>query len=451
MTAGRKKRWKRVLFWLFSLVIILPLAGRLCLSWAAVQAANVLLPSILGAGFHVDQLDFILHRGFVHLRHGVIYHPPEFGDGVFIGVPEAWVTVRLSSLLRPPIVFEEIIARDGVMNLIINPDGKLNTCVFESKEPKTAPAPAAPRPKGDDLPSVVLARAVGMNISFSFTDRSSGATPLRLRAAGILAQGSSIVIDGDEGPAKRFPPARAEVTGALVQEPFPSGRFGVYCRGYPLMNPIPSFLATVQAAGLNLRTLTSLLPSYAIKALGGEIVDSSIDFSLAPDRLAGEADVTSSRNTRTTLTMSGPPDHPTFDTSSVLYGILLNSSGRMGSFVSRVSGTTLTTAGTLGQGTVGTVGNFGEGLFRTFRGIFTLSPGEFAGGVGQATVGTVYTAGKTVFDTAASAGSGVMDATGWSASDAALQAWLQAVDQRWSTAWTQARERLDQQFENSGN
>jgi len=45
----------------------------------------------------------------------------------------------------------------------------------------------------------------------------------------------------------------------------------------------------------------------------------------------------------------------------------------------------------------------------------------------------------------------VMDATGWSASDAALQAWLQAVDQRWSTAWTQARERLDQQFENSGN
>ncbi len=456
MPVIRKRRWPRVLFWFFSLLIILPLGGRLVLSFVAAPVANALLPSILGAAFHVDQIDLILHRGFVHLRHGVIRHPAEFGEGVFIAVPEAWVTVRLSSLWNPPVVFEEIIARDGVMNLIINPDGEINTCVFNSKSPRPAATAALPLPsprprtEGDDLPSVVLARAIGINITFTFTDRSAGKVPLYLRASGLFARGSSIVIDGDAGPARRFPPARAEVTGALVQDPNPAGFFGVYCRGYPLMNPIPTFFATVQAAGLNLRTLKSLLPSYASKALGGEIVDNSIDFALSPDRLSGEADVVSNRDTRTTLTVSGPPDHPTFDTSSVLYGILLNSSGRMGSFVSRVGGTTLSTAGTLGQGTVGTVGNFGEGIFRTFRGIFTLSPGEFAGGVGQATVGTVYTAGKAIYDTASAAGSGVMNTTGWSASDDEFQSWLKAIPGRWAVAWSAARERLDKKFEESG-
>jgi hypothetical protein len=445
----RRQHWPRFLFWFFSLLIVLPLAGRLCLPWAAVTAANALLPSILGAGFHVDQLDFILHRGFVHLRHGVIRHPQEFGEGVFIAVPEAWVTVRLSSLLHPPIVFEEIIARDGVMNLIINPDGKLNTCVFESKTPKPA-APTAAPPPADDLPSVVLARATGMNISFTFTDRSSGKVPLYLRATGIFARGSSVVIDGAELTVKRFPPARAEVTATLVQDPYPAGLLGVYCRGYPLMNPIPSFLATVQAAGLNLLTMKSLLPDGASKALGGEIVDVSLDFSLTPEELAGEADVVSNRNTRTTLTMSGPPDHPSIDTSSVLYSILVNSSGRLGSFVSRVGGTTWDTAGTLGSGTVGTVGGFGEGIFRTLKGIFTLSPKEFAGGVGQATVGTVYNAGKTVYDTASSAGSGVMNATGWNASDKELQSWLAAMPGRWGAALASARDRLNKQYEQPG-
>ncbi|MCX6349247.1 MAG: hypothetical protein NTV79_07095, partial [Candidatus Aureabacteria bacterium] len=92
MTGKRKRRWPRRLFWCFAAILILTIAARLYLPTALVRVANAKLPARLGADFHVERVELILHRGFVYLRNGTIFHPKKFGAGVFIEVPEAWVT-----------------------------------------------------------------------------------------------------------------------------------------------------------------------------------------------------------------------------------------------------------------------------------------------------------------------------------------------------------------------
>ncbi|MCX6350197.1 MAG: hypothetical protein NTV79_11990, partial [Candidatus Aureabacteria bacterium] len=392
-----------------------------------------------------------------------IAQPPGFGEEVLLSLPRMGVTVKPASLLSPPLVVEEVVLEDMEVNIVRNADGVLNTDALVPK----GKAPPAPPQRETKAPKPVLVKSVEIkNLSFSFTDRAIGKVPesdsaapvprsqtapgldkvlvVRVKDFNLLLE--NLLIDPSADPSA-VAPALLTITARIVQAPLPDGLLGVFVRMGPVGKGVPPLNGALRLAGLELGPLDAVVPPGTAQKLGGDALDLTADFSVAPDLLDCLVKVDTSGGQSFSLPIAGTQDKPQFDTSSILFVALSRIGGGVGALVGNAAGAGAAVAGAaaesalaVGEGAGGVVGSVGGGLLDT---VTSIATGDLKGAGQGLTKATVGSATKVV-ETVGTAGRKMVKGTGQAVEtglgDAKAKEWRAATKERWSAEWKKAQE-----------
>ncbi|MDP8236140.1 MAG: AsmA family protein, partial [Candidatus Erginobacter occultus] len=360
-------------------LIILAVAIRLILPWAAVEIANRKLPGILNTEASIGGLSLGLLRGYVSIRDLRIAQPEGFGEGDLLLVPAVSLKVRISSLLSPPLTVEEVRLDDWEVNLVKNRDGVMNLEAILPPAPESEETPAE-EPAKAAKPILVRAFIIE-NLSFSYVDRAITAAPgevivatgeegevplegavvdepeidgqtgappaggekdeeeevLRIEIAGLDLKIDNLLIDPAADPAA-VEPAAAVLTARIIQEPFADGLLGLAARIGPVGTGLPPLNAVLRLGALELKPIDVVIPAGTTQALGGSALDLDVNLALASYLLDCEIDVEVAGGHVIPLAIGGTPDRPEVDTSSILFGVMLHLGGGMGRMVGNIGG-----------------------------------------------------------------------------------------------------------------
>jgi hypothetical protein len=306
------------------------------------------------------------------------------------------------------------------------------------------------------------------NLSFSFTDRAIGKVPESASAAPAprsqTAPGSdkvlavrvkdfnllleNLLIDPSADPSA-VAPALLTITARIVQEPLGDGLLGVFARLGPVGKGVPPLNGALRLVGLELGPLDAVVPPGTAQTLGGDALDVAADFSVAPDLLDCLVKVDTSGGQTFSLPITGTPEKPEFDTSSILFVVLSRFGGGVGALVGNVAGAGVAVAGAaaesalaVGEGAGGVVGKVGGGLLDT---VTSLAAGDLKGagqGLTKATVGSATKAMETVGTAGRKMVKGTGKAVETGLGGAQAKEWRAAVKDRWSAEWKQARDNV---------
>ncbi|MBN1674379.1 MAG: hypothetical protein JXR37_25250 [Kiritimatiellae bacterium] len=413
-------------------------ALRLAVPHVALRVARAKLSRRLNVAVRVGGLDVSLLRGRVVIHRLRIPQPAGFRGGPFLDMPRGEMRIRLASLFTRGIRIREFVAHDTTLTFIRNADGRLNTDVLGLP------------PSPEEIPRFPLwvETLTIRDGAVNCVDWSTPNEALLLRLRNVDGRGRNLTVDRDRLHEQVLPGTLA-VTAEIAQRPWQTGRAGLYARVGILGGEWPAVNAAVLAYGLELQAFSSALPPGAIGTLGGECLDlcAEVSASSAVLACAGYAQTVGGRFP---FTISGTPDSPDFSKAGVFFGILSRTGGGLGSLARGAAGATLTVAETAVDTTVAVAkgagrmaGSVGRGLLDTARGVVTADLGTVAQGLLQATVGTVSEAVDAVGGTAETVAQGAA-ATGEAAAGAEeARRWRQAMLDRWSRAWAEARKAVD--------
>jgi hypothetical protein len=461
----------RVLGYVVLAVIVLVAAALLTLPWTGPRLANKKLPELLRTEASLGSLKLNPLRGRLALGALTIGQPEGFGEGVLLSLPALNVRVDPASLVSSPLVVEEV-ALDGLeVNIIRNADGVLNTDALGPRkeaqaEPSPAPAPSPAAEAGEEKPAqpVLVKRVAITNLSFSYTDQAIGkeaaagaaapnaqAAPapekiltVRVKDFNLLLE--NLLIDPAADP-KAIAPAALSITARLIQEELGDGHLGLSARIGPIGKGIPALNGALRLIGLELGPLDAVIPAGTTTALGGDALDIIADFSVATDLLDCQAAIETNGGKSYSLPVTGTPDKPQFDTSSILFVVLSRFGGGVGALAGNIAGAgtavvgaTAETALAVGEGAVGVVGSIGGGLFDT---VASVATGDLEGAGEGLTKATIGSAGEVV-DTVGTAGGRMAEGAGEAVAaglgDARAQEWRAGVKDRWAAEWQKAQD-----------
>ena len=461
----------RVLGCIVLAVVVLVVLIILTLPWTAPKLANRTLPGILHTEASLGGFSCNPFRGSLGLGALRIAQPEGFGEGALLSLPRLHVRVAPASLVSSPLVVEEV-ALDGLeVNIIRNADGTLNTDALSPRKAAAEPPPAPPaEPAAEKAAQPVLVKRLSIaNLSFSYTDRAigkesapEGAAPdnppapapekvltVRVKDFDLLLE--NLLIDPAADP-KASAPALLTLTARLLQEPLGDGRLGLFARIGPIGKGVPPVNGALRLIGLELGPLDAVIPAGTTAALGGDALDLTADFSVAPDLLDCRAAVETNGGKSYSLPVTGTPDKPEFDTSSVLFVVFSRFGGGVGALAGNLAGagTAVVGAGAetalaVGEGAVGVVGSIGGGIFDT---VTSVATGDLEGAGQGLTKATVGSAGEVV-DTVGEAGGKMAEGAGKAveagSGAARAQEWRDGVEGRWTAEWKEARESVSSQ------
>jgi len=455
----------RVLGYIVLSVIVLVVAVLLTLPWTAPKLANQKLPEILHTEASLGSLAFNPWRGRLGLGALRIAQPEGFGEGVLLSLPRLSVRVAPASLVSSPLVVEEV-ALDGMeINIIRNAGGVLNTDALSPKKASAAEPPPTPSAEeGPPAQPVLVKRVAITDLSFSYTDRAIGKEPategsapnaqsapgeekilsVRVKDFNLLLE--NLLLDPAADP-KAIAPAALALTARLVQEELGDGRLGVWARIGPIGKGIPPVNGALRLIGLELGPLDAVIPAGTTAALGGDALDLIADFSVAADLLDCQVVIETNGGKSYSLPVTGTPDQPQFDTSSILFVVLSRFGGGVGALAGNVAGAGAAVVGAgaktalaVGEGAVGVVGSIGGGLFDT---VTSVATGDLEGAGQGLTKATVGSAGEAV-DTVGTAGGKLAEGAGEAVEtglgDARSKEWRDRVRDRWSAELKKAQE-----------
>ncbi len=448
------RKGTRFFLWLTGILIV-TLIGFLLVFWFSAPSlvrwfANRQLPKIINAQVSLEKVDLDLSRGYVALHNLRVSQPPGFRKGTLAFVHSLRARLDLSSIFHPPLTVEEVELEGVQFNLAIDKKGTLNlTAVFAPKSPRPRPSP----PPNKKTPSrfAIRGRKVvikDLSSSLIIYGLPAGKKPdFQLQLEDFNLQVTDFLWD-PRAPVGGTLPGRALITARIVQKPEDalleiSSRFGPISTRPAVANTV------VILHCLELNPLSVYIPAGTNMALGGDAVNLEVAAATAPNLLNARIRAESSGGHSYDISLSGRPEHPVMDLTSLIFQGFIRAGGSLGNVVQNLGSaggeagkTALGTVVNVGTGAFNMASSFGVGIFRTLKGVVTLRPKEALGGIEQTTLGTVGKAANLVWDTGHGIVKGVVNSSSASVGAGRGKQWREASLRNWPQACKKAREKL---------
>ncbi|MBN1513523.1 MAG: hypothetical protein JXB13_16015 [Phycisphaerae bacterium] len=374
-----------------------------------------------------------------------VNQPDGFGGGLLLDLPEARVTLVLSSLFGLPLTIEEVTITDLSLHVLRRKDGTLNVVRLLQTAAADPGAAAARKP-------VHIRRITVENLTIRYTDLAWSEEPVDATIHRLDAVITDVVLDMAGNGDHPFP-GRAEMTGFFVQPGFSDAPLGIIARfgRIDTGRPVPAAHAATRLAGLELQPWRALLPRGLSQAIGGDIIDVNVDAAISSDALDCTVAIVTPAGDALKLKLDGTPRRPLVEQDSIR-GIVtdrakeagLNTLGNMGDAGAELGRTALSSAATAGKGAATTVWGTVTGLFTTAS---SASKGNLATS-GADLWGTMRTAvtntGDMVGDTGASLMAGGVQTVSSAGGGDRNELWRADTQRRWARNWEQARKSVEE-------
>ena len=443
----------RILLKLVKFIVIVLVVGlvalRLFLSPLVRTVVNSVLPEALGTEAHLENVEFGLLTGYTGLGGLRIGQPKGFDqeDKDLLRVGSFEAKVNPMTLRQGTLVVERLEVKDLYVHVIRDAEGRMNVEQLGAAEKPPAeaePAPPAEEKKEAAARPIRIKWLAVRNGIIKYTDRALGKEPVLVHLADLDVELKDLLVD--EAAGDGVEPAVLNVVARLKQEGLQDGRLGFTARIGSIGKDIPAVNASARLIGFDLSPFQSLVPPATLTLLGGQGLDFASEVGLKSDLLEVNGVIEMAGGSKFPFRVGGSPEKPEFDSSSVLLGTV----GRLGGVVSGTASDAMETgkaaagaivdgAGALAGGALKTIGGLGQAVKSTAQ---AGLKGDVKG-IGSALTEGVTSAASdvksTVTDTAGTAVGGLADAKAGLTGEAALEAWRKSTDQRWETAWANAR------------
>ncbi|NCC51046.1 MAG: AsmA family protein [Spartobacteria bacterium] len=443
------------------IVVILVLVGgaMVMISDAALKFINEKAPEALHTAVHLDSLKLRLLRG--HLGLGGLYvgQPEGYGTNALLTLGKLDVNISLKSLVSEQIVVNEVYLRNASIHLVKTTNGILNVEALappEADKDKKKGAGTTGEATGQvempDSPEkgpakVVLIREVVLaDCSVTYTDHTLGKPALDLTLDQINLKLKNLLVDPD-AIGESLEPALLALTARMCQPGKENALIGGNAHIGPVGAGIPSVNAALAIAGIELSTFGALVPTGVPAALGGDAFDLGVKLALATNVLDCDLRIDMIAGNRHVLRISGTPEAPKVDKSSVLFGVITRFGGGLGNTVGNlgdasmdIAGTAIGAVGNVGKGAGKAVGTFGKGLLQTAKGVVTADLKEIRDGATKTTVGTVSETAKGVQNTGKGVVTGVTEAGSSTLGGKTAREWRKNTPKRWGIEWEKTQE-----------
>ncbi len=381
-------------------------------------------------------------RGRLSFRDFTLDQPPGFGAGPAFRVGRGSLRIRFSSLVFPPLVFEEIDLEEVEIRLVRNPAKKFNTGVFF---PASAGSPDEEEPGGG---GVLIRSGTARGIVCSYNDAAApdGEAGVSLRE-GELAVGDLLI--GEEFPGEGME-GRVILTAVLEQEGDLPAYLGLAGRTGGLGAEIPRLRAALRIFGMENATLEGFFPPPGPRIVGEEAFDLAADLRLSTQELDGTLTLTDWTGQAEGIEVRGRPERPEVELSAGLSLFLRHYGDRAGGWTERYTGktggrvvtTAVSTAAAAGEGLVHLFSSLGSGLFNFGKGVWRGAADHAARGAAEAGAGTARGAVKAV----AGPGKALAEGTGLRravSGEGAADRWRYETEARWRRDWDEVRDGVE--------